>query len=113
MIGKGGAPPHPVGDVVGIVGALREARQNLAADALDGGGIEARHGERGADQIERRLALHRPGAKRAPDGIEAGTQAEIDGVTGSAPLKRPEYNIARANLPTPPTHPGDAPPATR
>src|SRR3546814_13243724 len=62
-------------------------RQDLAADALDGGGVEARHGERGADQVERRLAVLRQGAQGAAEGIEAGIEAEIEGEIGDAALK--------------------------
>ena len=63
------ARPLLGGDAVGVAGRIGEARQQLAAHALDGVGVEARLAERQRQQLDGLVAVLRQRLEAAVEGV--------------------------------------------
>ena len=80
----------------GIVLLVAQARDGLRAHALDGILIEARLGEREAQQLESLVRMLDQGLQRAAERIVAGIEGQLDGARREALLERVGIVVARA-----------------
>ena len=79
MAGEGHGRPLLGGDAVGIAGRIGEARLQLAADALDGVGIEARLAQRQRQQCGGLVAVLGQRLEAAVEGIARVLEAHAHG----------------------------------
>src|ERR1043166_38463 len=96
VIGKRRRPSLLVGDVVRAAGAAPQAREHLSADALDRRGVEARRGEREAQQVDRIVEIGAERQQRSAEVVAPGREIDMDRALLEAFLERARVEIARA-----------------
>ena len=88
MIGKRRRPEAAVGDFVRIGAGAAQFGEQLAADALDRLGVEARRGQREAQQGHGLVEILRERAQRAAELIARRREADLDRLLFHALLER-------------------------
>ena len=96
MAGERGVPPAPRSDVGRAGRRTPQHRQDLCADDLDSGRIEARRGERQTQIVERLVPILHQRAQRAAQRVVLRLEAELDGLALEAIVKGAGVEIAGA-----------------